>query len=106
MAKYNTTITKKDGTTAAGYIDNGKSYYADGSETQAGDSVTDQSGKVWTKPDTAASAGASGTPDAAALISQAIRDNNPTGTTRTSYYSSSGAEKPVEWIKYSMIQEH
>jgi hypothetical protein len=95
MAKYNTTITKKDGTTAAGYIDNNKSYYADGSETQAGDSVTDQSGRVWTKPDTAASSGTTGTPDAAALISQAIKDNNPTGTTRTSYYSSSGAEKPT-----------
>ena len=49
MAKYNTTVTKKDGSTTAGYIENDKGYYADGSELSAGDSIIDAQNKVWTK---------------------------------------------------------
>ncbi len=46
--RYTTTVTRKDGTTASGYIENGKSYYSDGTRISAGDSVTDAQGKVWT----------------------------------------------------------
>jgi hypothetical protein len=49
MAKYKTTITEKDGTKKSGYIENGRSYYDDGKEINAGASVTDSSGKTWTK---------------------------------------------------------
>ena len=109
MAKYKTTVTKKDGTKVSGYIENNRGYYDDGSAIGAGDSIVDKQGTVWTKPDTATTgaggtgsgtgAGAgtgsgTGTPSAADLISQAIRDNNPTGTTRKSYYNSSTPEKP------------
>lgn len=46
--RYNTTVTKKNGTTASGYIEDGKSYYSDGTRISAGDSVVDAQGKVWT----------------------------------------------------------
>ena len=46
--RYNTTVTKKDGSTASGYIEDGKSYYSDGTRIGAGDSVVDAQGKVWT----------------------------------------------------------
>ncbi len=46
--RYNTTVTKKNGTTASGYIEDGKSYYSDGTRISVGDSVVDAQGKVWT----------------------------------------------------------
>ena len=49
MAKYKTTITKKDGSTASGYIENDKGYYDDGTALSAGDSIIDAQNKVWTK---------------------------------------------------------
>lgn len=47
--RFQTTITKKDGTTASGYIENDKGYYDDGTELSAGDSIIDAQKKVWTK---------------------------------------------------------
>lgn len=55
MAKYKTTITEKDGTKSSGYIENGKSYYDNGKEINSGASVTDSTGKTWTKGGTTAS---------------------------------------------------
>ena len=52
MAKYKTTVTEKDGTKSSGYIENGRSYYDNGKEINAGASVTDSTGKTWTKADT------------------------------------------------------
>ena len=49
MAKYKTTVTEKDGTKSSGYIENGRSYYDNGKEINAGASVTDSTGKTWTK---------------------------------------------------------
>ena len=49
MAKYKTTVTEKDGSKTSGYIENGKSYYDDGREINAGASVVDSTGKTWTK---------------------------------------------------------
>jgi hypothetical protein len=49
MAKYKTTITEKDGTKSSGYIENGRSYYDNGKEINAGASVVDAQGKTWTK---------------------------------------------------------
>ena len=49
MAKFKTTVTKKDGSTASGYIENDKGYYDDGTELSAGDSIIDAQNKVWTK---------------------------------------------------------
>lgn len=47
--KFKTTITKKDGSTASGYIENDRGYYDDGTELSAGDSIVDAQNKVWTK---------------------------------------------------------
>lgn len=111
MARYNTTVTKKDGTKASGYIENGRGYYNDGSAIGAGDSIVDKQGTVWTKPDTA-STGAGGTgsgtgagagtgsgtgaPSTIDLINQAIRDNNSGGGGSSSgSYRVSGIDKPV-----------
>lgn len=47
--KYKTTVTEKDGTQKSGYIENGRSYYDDGKEINAGASVVDSQGKTWTK---------------------------------------------------------
>lgn len=49
MAKYKTTVTEKDGSKSSGYIENGKSYYDNGREINAGASVVDSTGKTWTK---------------------------------------------------------
>ena len=70
MARYNTTVTKKDGTKVSGYIEDGKSYYDNGTSISAGDSVVDAQGKTWTKGgDTSASS-------EVAMISNAIAQNN------------------------------
>lgn len=112
MARYNTTVTKKDGTKVSGYIENDRGYYNDGSAIGAGDSIVDKQGTVWTKPDTASigaggtgsgtGAGAgtgsgTGTPSAADLISQAIRDNNSGGGGGSNYssYKVTGAKQPA-----------
>lgn len=69
MARYNTTVTKKDGSKVAGYIEDGRSYYDDGTAISAGDSVVDAQGKTWTKGgDTANSE--------VAMINNAIRASN------------------------------
>ena len=57
--RFKTTITKKDGTTASGYIENDRGYYDDGTALSAGDSIIDAQNKVWTKADASAGAGAS-----------------------------------------------
>ena len=48
-SKYKTTITKADGTTTSGYIENDRGYYDDGTALYAGDSIIDAQNKVWTK---------------------------------------------------------
>lgn len=68
MAKYKTTITKKDGSTTSGYIENDKGYYDDGTELSAGDSIIDAQNKVWTKGGSSASG--SSDPDAGLSIAE------------------------------------
>ena len=73
--RYNTTVTKKDGSTASGYIEDGKSYYSDGTRIGAGDSVVDAQGKVWTM-------GGNSDPDAGLSINDYLAKygvNAPTG---------------------------
>ena len=110
MAKYKTTVTKKDGTKVSGYIENDRGYYDDGSAIGAGDSIVDKQGTVWTKPDTASTgaggtgsgtgAGAgtgsgTGTPSTVDLINEAIRKNNSGGGgSSSSSYRVSGVDKP------------
>ena len=110
MAKYKTTVTKKDGTKISGYIENDRGYYDDGSAIGAGDSIVDKQGTVWTKPDTASTgaggtgsgtgAGAgtgsgTGTPSTVDLINEAIRKNNSGGGgSSSSSYRVSGVDKP------------
>lgn len=60
MAKYKTTVTEKDGSKSSGYIENGKSYYDDGREINAGASVVDSTGKTWTKGGTTTTTSTSG----------------------------------------------
>lgn len=72
MAKYNTTVTKKDGSKVSGYIEDGKSYYDNGTAISAGDSVVDAQGKTWTKGgDTSSNASSE-----IAMVSNAIAKNN------------------------------
>ena len=72
MARYNTTVTKKDGSKVSGYIEDGKSYYDDGTSISAGDSVVDAQGKTWTKGgDTSSNASSE-----IAMVSNAIAKNN------------------------------
>lgn len=68
MAKYKTTITKKDGSTASGYIENDKGYYDDGTTLSAGDSIIDAQNKVWTKGGNSGSS--SSDPDAGLSIAE------------------------------------
>jgi len=58
------TIYKADGTTAQGYIQNGKTYYTNGTPIQNGDAVIDDNGKKWVKGDTAQNAQAKAELDA------------------------------------------
>ena len=68
MAKFKTTVTKKDGSTASGYIENDKGYYDDGTELSAGDSIIDAQNKVWTKG--GSSGNGSSDPDAGLSIAE------------------------------------
>lgn len=52
---YWTTITDPDGTKKSGFIQDGKTYYAEGGAIKSGASVTDASGKTWTKGGSATS---------------------------------------------------
>lgn len=54
---YWTTITDPDGTKKSGFIQDGKTYYAEGGAIKSGASVTDASGKTWTKPGGSSSSG-------------------------------------------------
>lgn len=111
MAKYKTTITKKDGTTASGYIENDRGYYDDGTALSAGDSIIDAQNKVWTKADASAGAGAgtgstgNNTPNGADALTNYINGlgvstpsglgNYPTGNSSTkASYSIDKAEQP------------
>ena len=49
--KYYTTVTDKDGSSKVGYIQDGSSYYANGTSIKPGSSVVDSTGKTWTKGD-------------------------------------------------------
>lgn len=51
MAKTPTTIWDPDGSAKQGYIDNGKTYYSDGSRIKSGSTVIDSSGKQWKMTD-------------------------------------------------------
>lgn len=78
MAKYKTTITKKDGTKASGYIENGRSYYDDGTSISTGDSVVDSTGKKWTKGGTSND---TSSVDTVSMINNAIKQNNSSNST-------------------------
>ena len=47
--KYYTTVTESDGSKSDGYIKDGVSYYTNGNPINTGASVTDSTGKTWTK---------------------------------------------------------
>jgi hypothetical protein len=51
MAKTPTTIWDPDGSAKQGYIDNGKTYYSDGSRIKTGATVIDNSGRQWKMTD-------------------------------------------------------
>lgn len=74
MARYKTTITEKDGTKSSGYIENGRSYYDNGKEINAGASVTDAQGKTWTKGGTTSTT--NNKQSEIDMINAAIRQNN------------------------------
>lgn len=95
--KYKTTITKKDGSTASGYIENDKGYYDDGSELSAGDSIIDAQNKVWTKGGSSSSG--SSDPDAGLSIDAYLgKYGAPSGgggsSSGSGSYRVSGIDKP------------
>ena len=47
--RYYTTVTESNGSKSNGYIKDGVSYYTNGTPINAGASVTDSTGKTWTK---------------------------------------------------------
>jgi hypothetical protein len=47
--RYYTTVTESDGSKSNGYIKDGVSYYTNGNPINTGASVTDSTGKTWTK---------------------------------------------------------
>ena len=47
--KYYTTVTESNGSKSDGYIQDGVSYYSNGTPINAGASVVDSTGKTWTK---------------------------------------------------------
>ena len=53
--KYYTTVTESNGSKSNGYIKDGVSYYSNGTPINAGASVTDSTGKTWTKGGTTTS---------------------------------------------------
>ena len=90
--RYNTTVTKKDGSTASGYIEDGKSYYSDGTRIGAGDSVVDAQGKVWTM-------GGNSDPDAGLSINDYLAKygvSAPTGggSSSSGSYKVTSSDKP------------
>lgn len=88
MARYKTTITEKDGTKSSGYIENGRSYYDNGKEINAGASVTDAQGKTWTKGGTTSTT--NNKQSEIDMINAAIRQNN-SSSGGSSYKPSYGA---------------
>ena len=48
-SKYYTTVTESNGTKSDGYIQDGVSYYSNGTPINAGASVVDSTGKTWVK---------------------------------------------------------
>jgi hypothetical protein len=88
MAKYKTTITEKDGTKSSGYIENGRSYYDNGKEINAGASATDAQGKTWTKGGTTSTT--NNKQSEIDMISAAIKANN-SSSGGSSYKPSYGA---------------
>lgn len=73
--RYQTTVTESDGSTSSGYIENGRSYYDDGREINAGASVVDSTGKTWTKGGTSGNTNNS----TVEMINAAIKANNASG---------------------------
>ena len=99
MAKYKTTITEKDGTKSSGYIENGRSYYDDGREINAGASVVDAQGKTWTKGGSISTS--SNAQKEIDMINAAIRQNN-SGSSSSSYRPNYGAVSKEE-ITYNPL---
>lgn len=94
MARYNTTVTKKDGSKVAGYIEDGRSYYDNGTAISAGDSVVDAQGKTWTKGgDTANSE--------VAMVNNAIAKNNAVKQTNSGIQSAIDTEKARRQSTYT-----
>ncbi|MEA4892657.1 MAG: hypothetical protein VB085_08865 [Peptococcaceae bacterium] len=77
-----TLVTNPDGSKVPGYIQDGRSYYADGTAIVGGASVVDLSGRTWTKPlDDAAKAVESIANKAGIVVSGAV-DAVQTGISR------------------------
>lgn len=108
MAKYKTTVTEKDGTKASGYIENGKSYYDDGREINAGASVVDSTGKTWTKGGTTTNTVSKNSdPDAGLTIEQYKAKYGVSGGSSNSYkpnYGDMGDE--LEYNPYADQMEY
>lgn len=95
MARYNTTVTKKDGSKASGYIEDGRSYYDDGTSISAGDSVVDSTGKTWTK------GGDTGVSNEISMVNNAIRANNSVKQTNSGIQSAIDTEKARRQSTYT-----
>lgn len=99
--KTNTTITRKDGSQASGYISGGKTYYSDGSRIGTGDSVTDVSGRQWTMGSNGA-----GVLTGYAEGSRPTNPNSPgSGKYNTNYGYSGGSNSAVNQIDYDYMRQ-
>ena len=75
-SKYYTTVTESNGTKSDGYIQDGVSYYNNGTPINAGASVVDSTGKTWVK---------GGDPDAGLSIDAYKAKNGVSGASSNSY---------------------
>lgn len=95
-SKYYTTVTEKDGSTSNGYIQDGVSYYSNGTPINAGASVVDSTGKTWTK--------GGSDPDAGLSIDAYLSKYGVSGSSSNSYKPNYG-DLSTEEVAYNPYEE-
>ena len=94
--KYYTTVTESNGSKSDGYIQDGVSYYSNGTPINAGASVVDSTGKTWTK---------GGDPDAGLTMDAYLNKYGvSTGSNNTNKYQEETMYNPYE-EQYNKLKE-
>ena len=94
-SKYYTTVTESNGTKSDGYIQDGVSYYANGTPINAGASVVDSTGKTWVK---------GGDPDAGLTTEEYLSKYGVSGSSSNSSYKPNYGDMGDE-LEYNPYEE-